>query len=82
MRLGGEIKRLRGEAGMSQGQLGEALGGLSKSYVSQLERGQTGMSVETLCAVCAVFGVSCEHLLAFIPPPACRPGCKGKDKRK
>ena len=78
MRLGGEIKRLRGEAGMSQSQLGEALGGLSKSYVSQLERGQTGMSVETLCALRAVFGVSCDHLLAFVPPPAGRPAGKGK----
>lgn len=48
--IGERVKACRRERGMTQEQLSEALS-VSVGYVSQIERGVTKVSLETLCAI-------------------------------
>ena len=88
MSVGDEVKKLREHSGLTQGELGAAIGA-TKGYVSQLEKGQTGMSVETLYRLCTALSVGCDHFAGYFSPvPAAeqpsaqevKPVAKGKRK--
>ncbi|WP_060832991.1 short-chain fatty acyl-CoA regulator family protein [Blastochloris viridis] len=57
--VGGRLKRLREERGLTQIALAQALG-LSPSYVNQLEKNQRPLTVPVLLKVNAVFGVDVQ----------------------
>ena len=57
MQIGKKIKQLRLKKGLTQEELGERTG-LSKSYISQLERDHTSPSIETLFSLLEVLGSS------------------------
>ena len=61
--IGQRIRRLRAIRNMPQGRLSK-MAGLSPSFISQLERGQTGASLPSLVRIASVLGVSAAHLLA------------------
>jgi len=61
--VGQRIRRLRKSRNLSLRELGE-IAGLSPSFLSQLERGQTNASIPSLLRVTAALGISTGHLLA------------------
>ena len=63
--LAGRIAQLRKEAGMTQEQLGNALG-LTYQSVSKWENGTTDPSTSNLLALAKLYGVGAEALLARV----------------
>lgn len=68
-RLGGEIKALRLNAGLSQEALALAAE-VDRTYVSQLERGVANPSLMILHRISKVFGS--ELQIAFFLEPSCK----------
>lgn len=62
--LGKKIRRKRREKDITQAQLAE-LAGISTAFVGHIERGTRVLSVETLCRICKVLGVSADDLLGI-----------------
>jgi transcriptional regulator with XRE-family HTH domain len=62
--IGSVIKNLRRQHGMSLGQLAKE-SGLSTSFLSEIERGQSDISVRRLARLAAVFGHDLGSLLGF-----------------
>ena len=56
------IRRAREEAGYTREQFAELVG-VSVSYMAELERGRTGVSVKTLVVICNLLGLSADYLL-------------------
>ena len=70
MQLGEEIRRLRTEAGLSQGKLAAAIGA-TQAFVSHLESGErTGFSTDTLYKLCDVLKISADHFRPFLTEAA------------
>jgi DNA-binding transcriptional MerR regulator/mannose-6-phosphate isomerase-like protein (cupin superfamily) len=59
--LGERLRRLRQNAGKTLKDVGDA-SGLSASFISSLERGETGASVVSIRALAEVFGVTAREL--------------------
>jgi transcriptional regulator with XRE-family HTH domain len=70
-RLGAALRSLRGERGLSQSALAR-LAGVSPSAVSQAERGQRGLSLETLVALTERLGITLDDLLRGEATPGYR----------
>ena len=62
MELNERIAAARRAAGMSQEQLGEALG-VSRQAVSKWESGQTKPDLDTVSKMCEIFHLSADYLL-------------------
>lgn len=60
--VGIRIAKLRIERGMSQEELGEILG-VSPKHISNVERGEYGLSLEGYLKVSKVFSVSLDYLI-------------------
>ena len=56
------IRRAREEMGYTREQFAEKLD-VSVSYLAELERGRTGISVKLLVKVCDVLGLSADYVL-------------------
>lgn len=56
------IRRAREEMGYTREQFAEKLD-VSVSYLAELERGRTGISVKMLIKVCNVLGLSADYIL-------------------
>ena len=56
------IRRAREERGYTREQFAEKLD-VSVSYLAELERGRTGISVKMLVKVCNVLGLSADYIL-------------------
>ena len=56
------IRRAREELGYTREQFAEKLE-VSVSYLAELERGRTGISVKLLTKVCEVLGLSADYVL-------------------
>ena len=56
------IRKAREEMGYTREKFAEKLE-VSVSYLSQLERGRTGISVKMLIKVCDVLGLSADYIL-------------------
>lgn len=61
--IGSRIKEKRREAGKTQEQLAERLS-VTVGYVSQLERGITKISLETLSNICAALSCDMEYFVS------------------
>lgn len=60
--IGGRIRSAREALGMTRDAFAEAVG-ISSQFASDLERGRMGASVETVCRICQVLGVTADQLL-------------------
>jgi transcriptional regulator with XRE-family HTH domain len=67
--IGGRLRALRDERGLSQGDVAGAAG-ISVSMLSQLEHGHKGASVSTLSKLAAALGVSLSDLFREQPKKA------------
>ena len=56
------IRKAREDMGYTREQFAEKLG-VSVSYLAELERGRTGISVKLLFKVCNVLGLSADYIL-------------------
>lgn len=65
--VGARIRNLREERGYTKQQLGK-LAGISHTYIGMVEVGASSASIDKLCALCVVFGVSLETLLQDCGP--------------
>lgn len=70
--IGENVRSLRAAAGLTQAQLGEAVG-MAVPHVSRLEKGGHLPSLRTLNRVANALGVTVCRLTER-PPPAARPG--------
>lgn len=56
------IRKAREDAGYTRERFAEKLD-VSVSYLAELERGRTGVSVKTLIAICTLLGLSADYVL-------------------
>ena len=63
METGARIRAARKAAGLSQENLGKAVGGISASAISKAERGEKELSPEQLKAIAKTLGIAPETLL-------------------
>ena len=56
------IRKAREEAGYTREQFAELLN-VSNSYLAEVERGRTGVSLKTLTAICKLLGLSADYLI-------------------
>lgn len=61
-KIGRMVKRYRHWNELTQAQLAELIG-VSTSFIGHIERGTRTMSIDTLCAICRVLGVSSDKIL-------------------
>lgn len=72
--IGGRIRSARETHGMTRDEFAEAVG-ISSQLASDLERGRMGASVETICRICQVLGITTDQLLlGRQPEPGSQPG--------
>jgi transcriptional regulator with XRE-family HTH domain len=64
-RIGKRLRGIRAERGLTLQQVAAA-SGLTRAFLSQLERGETSASVSSLYRICAALGVELQDL--FEPP--------------
>lgn len=62
MKLGRNLKRIRTEKGLTQGDIVRALG-FSRSFVSNIENGKTNPTLDTITKLAKAIGVSTDELL-------------------
>lgn len=62
IKIGEQVKKARERNGITQEQLAEKID-VSPQYISDLERGVVGISVEKLKKLCVVLGVSSDEIL-------------------
>lgn len=60
--VGENIARARTVAGLTQDELAES-SGISKSFLAHVEKGDSSVSLPTLCALARALHVSCDSLL-------------------
>ena len=65
--IGYRIKLAREEAGLTQEQLAEKIG-RSTQFISTIERGVAGPSIETIIRLCSVLHTTSDFLLRAIRP--------------
>ena len=61
-RLGKNLKQIRTQKGMTQGDIVRALG-VSRSFVSNIENGKTNPTLSTIKRIADALGVSVDQLL-------------------
>ena len=61
-KLGNNLKRIRTEKNISQGDIARELG-VSRGFVSNLENGKTNPTLATISRVAEALGVSTDELL-------------------
>jgi transcriptional regulator with XRE-family HTH domain len=61
-KLGKNLKRIRTEKGISQGDIVRTLG-MPKSFVSSIENGKTNPTLATITKLAKALGVSSDELL-------------------
>lgn len=57
------LRELREAAGLTQGELADSAGSLSRAYLSEVERGEKSLGVETLGRLARALGVDPVELL-------------------
>ncbi|MFZ2303338.1 MAG: helix-turn-helix transcriptional regulator [Minisyncoccia bacterium] len=62
VKLGRNLKRIRAEKGMTQGDIVRTLG-VSRSFVSNIENGNTNPTLSTITNIARALGVSSDELL-------------------
>ena len=65
MALGEELRRARGEAGLSQDEVA-ARANIDRSYLSQLENDKKSPTLDLLMRVCEAIGIKASTLVARV----------------
>ena len=68
-RVGARVRSLRRERGLTIEQLASATG-LTKGFISQLERDRTAPSLSSIARICDALGVRLSHIFEVDPAPA------------
>jgi len=68
-RVGARVRSLRRERGLTIEQLAAATG-LTKGFISQLERDRTSPSLSSIARICDALGVRLSHIFEREPAPA------------
>ena len=68
-KVGARVRSLRRERGLTIEQLAAATG-LTKGFISQLERDRTAPSLSSIARICDALGVRLSHIFETEPPPA------------
>ena len=68
-RVGARVRSLRRERGLTIEQLAAATG-LTKGFISQLERDRTAPSLASIARICDALGVRLGHIFEHEPEPA------------
>ena len=68
-RVGARVRSLRRERGLTIEQLAAATG-LTKGFISQLERDRTAPSLSSIARICDALGVRLSHIFEAEPAPA------------
>jgi transcriptional regulator with XRE-family HTH domain len=68
-RVGARVRSLRRERGLTIEQLAVATG-LTKGFISQLERDRTAPSLSSIARICDALGVRLSHIFEAEPAPA------------
>lgn len=63
--LGGNIRKLREEQGLTQEQLASMIGNGSKQYISALENGSKNVTIDVLCRIAEALGAKVRDLVNF-----------------
>lgn len=66
--IGGRVREMRNKKKLTQEELAEQAGIGNSQQVSNIERGLSGMSIETLRAVCKALDVDADYLIFGISP--------------
>lgn len=66
MRIGEYLRMNRERLGLTQKEVGEAIFGSSAQFVSNLERNENPLPVEFIPALCELFEVPQERLIALL----------------
>ena len=61
-KLGKNLKRIRTEKGISQGDIARSLG-VSRGFVSKIENGKTNPTLATIARLANAIGISSDELL-------------------
>lgn len=61
-KLGNNLKRIRTEKGISQGDIARELG-VSRGFISNIENGKTNPTLATIAKLAKVVGVSADQLI-------------------
>lgn len=69
IQAGNVIRKRRLRMRLTQEQFAELIG-ISYPHFTQIERGEAGMSIQTMLTVCRVIGVTPNDLLGYTDPPA------------
>ena len=67
--MGARVRSLRRERGLTIEQLAAATG-LTKGFISQLERDRTAPSLSSIARICDALGVRLSHIFEHDPEPA------------
>ena len=62
IKLGKNLKRIRTEKGISQGDIARALD-VGRSFITNIENGKTNPTLATIAKIAKVIGVSTDELL-------------------
>lgn len=62
IKLGKNLKRIRTEKGISQGDIARALD-VGRSFITNIENGKTNPTLATIAKIAKVVGVSTDELL-------------------
>ena len=68
-KVGARVRSLRRERGLTIEQLAAATG-LTKGFISQLERDRTAPSLSSIARICDALGVRLSHIFEHEPAPA------------
>jgi len=68
-KVGARVRSLRRERGLTIEQLASATG-LTKGFISQLERDRTAPSLSSIARICDALGVRLSHIFEHDPEPA------------
>lgn len=58
------VEKLRKDKGLTQEQLGDAIG-LSRSSIVNLEKGRQQMTIKNLYLICNIFGIKSIEIMPF-----------------
>jgi len=61
-KLGSNLKRIRNQKGISQGDIGRELK-VSRGFISTIENGKTNPTLSTISKLAKVLGISSDELL-------------------
>ncbi len=67
--IGSRIRQLRNASAMTQEKLADEMN-VSVQYISKLELGKVGMSIDTLIRLCEILKASADYILTGRNPPA------------